>query len=66
LTLDYNYIDSKALEFLAKVIVQARQLKILSLANCRIKGEDLDKFVAVGMANSQSLVFLDLSRNQLG
>ena len=28
MTLDCNYIDSKALEFLAKVIVQARQLKI--------------------------------------
>ena len=49
LSLDYNFIGIETMNNLAKVLATQKQVKILSLKNCRITGNELLMFSQKGI-----------------
>jgi hypothetical protein len=66
LTLDYNYLDEASMDSLAKVIINSKQVRILSISNCKIMPDEIDAFCSVGIKYTTSLVYLDMSSNPIG
>ena len=66
LTLDHNFLKLESLNSLAKVIISSKQLRFLSIANCRITGDELLTFCQRGLTYARNLSYLDISHNMLG
>ncbi len=51
---------------IAKILVQQKQFKILSISNCRITGKEIKNFCEKGLQYAKHVIYLDVSFNMFG
>jgi Ran GTPase-activating protein (RanGAP) involved in mRNA processing and transport len=65
LILDNNDIGRVGADALGRILSESRQLKLLSLENCRLAGNDIECF-SKALATNKVLKVLNLGCNRLG
>lgn len=66
LILDHNFLNEFSMNHIAKILVQQKQFKILSISNCRITGKEIKHFCEKGLQYAKHVIYLDVSFNMFG